>query len=238
MLLGADQFIDIVRDYRLVWIRGRYSGFKTSFAVYLAETYLKKGYRLISNARTVWNDTLEDVQLLENGMLRAVMLLDEGGLYFKAGKQLEEIAAYSAKMDCIYIFPSFFPPVKAAQVVTVQPVYSYRRIGIPLVKYEWNVRLGNFNESGKFFWLFPQEIYGLYSRQDPGANPDAIKGHLVAMVEQFKEKYGHGGGDGIREMESEISTTDILSDVAQSFSETADRWETLSTREAKRRRRR
>ena len=73
---------------------------------------------------------LEDVQLMEDDMLRTVFVLDEGGLWFKTNDMIEEIAAYAAKMDCVYIIPSYWAPTRAAQKVVVQPV-QYRYGAIP-----------------------------------------------------------------------------------------------------------
>lgn len=233
-LIGAGTFISVVHNYRLLWISGRFGGGKTSLGYYMASEWLKKGYRLITNGRCIWADDMEKIDFVDDfGHLKAVIVLDEGGLEFKASKQVEQIAAYASKMDCIYILPSFWPPVKAAQVVTCQPLFGFLLIGLPLIVYKWQVNLGGFKDAGHFFWWKPKEIYGVYSRQDPGDVAQDIIAYLVRKSEEFREIYGRAGK---RLSALDVSETDILRDVASEFGEAADAI-SLSQRERGRRRR-
>jgi len=190
MLIGAGGVLGILDMYRLIWISGKFGGHKTALAFQLAEIYLKRGYRLITNSRCVWADDIGQMELNENNQLHAVCVMDEGGLYFKSGRQVEQIAAYAAKMDIILIFPSFFPPTKSAQVVNIQPIVSLKSTGLPIIIYKWAVRLGSFKENGWFFWWNPSEIYGIYSRQDPGDDPEIIVNFLAKKSDEYRKTYG------------------------------------------------
>ena len=118
-LIGAVQFPRTVESYRLLRIAGKFGGGKMSLAFYMSEPWLKRGYRLITNGKCVWADSMDGMGFVdEDGHLKAIAVFDEGGLEFKASKQVETIAAYAAKMDAIYLLPSFWPPVRRAQVVT------------------------------------------------------------------------------------------------------------------------
>jgi hypothetical protein len=244
-LINGGSVLELVRAYRLCWISGKFSGGKTSFALYLAKQFLSEGYRFITNNSTIWADALEDVQLYPGSHpkyanhLRAVVVLDEGGLYFKSGKQIEQIAAYAAKMDAIYILPSFWPPAREVQVFNIQPLFSFQSSGVPLIVYVWKVRLGNFKEGGWFAWFYPQEVYGTYSRQDPGAEPEYIVEFLIRRTQEFRERMGRrtkGGGDQIPILEQEISEADLLRDIVRSLDEATSSFEAVSVRGAKSRR--
>lgn len=214
--INAEPCLGIVSSYRLIWIRGKFGGHKTSFAYALAEPYLKQGYRLITNSRSVWADDLSDVDLDENGQLKAIVILDEGGLYFKASRQIEQIAAYCAKMDIIIIIPSYFAPARTAQTLTIQPLFSLKSAGLPVIFYKWNVNQGGFKDKGWFIWTFPQLMYGIYSRQDPGDEPSKIVDFLIDKMTQFRKRYGYN--DKVSTME-QITPEEIFSDSINILSE-------------------
>ena len=228
-LVNAGSLMELVKSYRMVWIGGRFGGGKTSLSYVIAEHYLRQGYRLVTNNRCVWADDTNNVQLEDAGKLKAVVLLDEGGLYFKASKQIEQICAYAAKMDVIYLLPTFFPPAPAARVLTIQPVYSLMSAGIPLIVYRWRVKLGAWDDAGGFAWWYPRAIYGIYSRQDPGSDPQEIIDWLVCRMGQYREVYGHGNelpdmGSTVDGMQggNGVSDADIIYDAAASFTDAAD----------------
>jgi len=218
-LIGAAQFLRTVESYRLLWIAGKFGGGKTSLAFYMSKAYMEKGYRLITNGRCMWADNLADLDFVnESGHLKSIVVLDEGGLEFKASAQIEMIAAYAAKMDCIYILPSFFPPVRRAQVVTAQPLFAFFTIGIPLIVYRWDVQLKGFKDGGYFYWWKPSEIYGIYSRQDPGDMAWDITEWLAQKSEDFRALHGRRN----RLSQVEESPTDLLLEAANTFAEAAE----------------
>lgn len=230
---GGSQVLGLIQEYRLCWICGRFSGGKTSLAYRLAYDWLRRGYRLVTTNASVWGEPYENVKLQgDPPKLRAVVILDEGGLYFKASAQIEQVAAFAAKMDCIYLIPSFFPPSKAAQVVTVQPVFGFRAAGIPLIVYTWRTKLGAFDDRGYFIWWRPSEIYGVYSRQDPGAQPDEIVEWLIDKSEEYqawfrakydrKERKNTIRGVDVTWGASGSSGLDIIADAASAFADAAD----------------
>ena len=170
-LINEGSVMGAITNYRLVWIGGRFSGGKTSLAFAIAAYYGDFGYRIITNCQSVWADDPQKVKLLEQGNdaghLKAVILLDEGGIEFETNKQVSEISAYAAKMDMIFLVPSFNPPARKFQVLSIQPVWNLKPVGIPYIHYKWTVQLGSFKEEGSFGWWFPQEVFVVYSRQDP-----------------------------------------------------------------------
>ena len=83
MLVGHDGFYMLLRQYRTAWFSGRVAVGKTSLCFRLAyDLVVKNKYRhIVSNIYSVWCDPLEDVKLLEDGMLKTVIIVDEGGLF-------------------------------------------------------------------------------------------------------------------------------------------------------------
>jgi hypothetical protein len=251
MLIGAGSFIGQLACYRLCWLRGKFSGGKTSFAYRMAYEFLKRGYRLATNNLCVWADDLRQVELdPETGHLKAFVVLDEGGLAFKANAQIEEIAAFAAKMDCVYLIPSFFAPTRAARVITCQALFSLKPTGIPLIVYRWDAKEGSFHDGGFFFWWAPSEIYGVYSRQDPGSDSSELVDFLSYRTQEYKARFESrreklwerpDGKDGISEVErkrGEIDlTTAILADAAGEIGDAASELSTVSFRRRRRWRR-
>lgn len=228
-LVNAGSVLQMVRNYRLVWLSGRFSGGKTSLAFEMARNYAEMGYRIITNTKSIWADDLEKTKMEDGGHVRAVVILDEGGTEFKRNSQVEEITAYSAKMDLIFLVPSFFPPANKFQVLEIQPVWNLKPIGIPYIQYKWSVKVGNFKDQGSFGWLFPQSIYGVYSRQDPGAKTDQIVDWLVERKDQFRELHGKSrGSDKLSKMEkSGMAEAELFSDSVESLKEGISEFTTL-----------
>lgn len=234
MFIGAEQILGILDSYRLIWISGRPGGHKTALAFMIAKRFLESGYRLVTNSRSVWADDLKDVDLDHNNHLHSVVLLDEGGLYFKASRQIEEIASYVAKMDQIFIIPSFWAPAKIAQAINIQPVVSLKATGLPIIVYKWRVDVGATKDKGIFFWWDPKEIYGVYSRQDPGEDPEEIIKFLISKKDQYRKRYGRKTSDEVFKLET-VSEAEQFMEAAQIMEATTSDFATLSHRSHKKR---
>lgn len=228
-LINAQPFVSILQYYRLLWILGRFGGHKTSLAYKIAEPYLSNGYRLISNNRSVWLDDMSKLSLDEDGKLKAVVILDEGGLEFKVNRQVEQISAYARKMDAIYIIPSYFPPARQAQVITCQPLFSLLATGIPLIIYKWRVRLGGFQDGGYFGWFYPREIYGIYSSLDPGDKARGIVSFISDKTQEYRNRF-YSGEQLPTLGDYEETGADTLNDSTQALSDAFEGLETLLKR--------
>lgn len=234
MFIHAEPILGVLDMYRLIWISGRFGGHKTALAFQIAKRYLERGYKLATNSRCVWSDSFDNIKLNDKNQLHAVVIMDEGGLYFKSGRQVEQIAAYAAKMDVVYIFPSFWPPTKAAQIINIQPVVSLKAAGLPVIVYKWRVDIGSFRDKGWFLWWDPAEIYGIYSRQDPGDDPDKIVKFLVDRTAEYRRRYDRSDNT-ILQLE-EITEADKIEEAAMVIAESADSFSAVFNRASKRRR--
>jgi len=191
MLIGAGRVIENIQNLRLCHLQGRFGAGKTAMAVRLYPEFAKRGYRLLTNTRCVWNEDMAGLAFDEGHMLHLYLMLDEGGIYFSDREEAKELISYAAKVDIVYVIPSFEPPHRKLRPVVIQPVYSWKGIGIPLIRYEFRIKAGFFEDKGSFFWFDPSEVYGVYSRQDPGANPDDIMRWLTRMKKGYREHFGY-----------------------------------------------
>jgi hypothetical protein len=233
--INAESILGVLDMYRLIWISGRFGGHKTALAFKIAERYLKKGYKLATNSRSIWADDLDQIKLNEHNQLKTVCILDEGGLYFKAGRQVEQIAAYAAKMDVVYIIPSFWPPTKAAQIINIQPVVSLKATGLPVIIYKWRVDIGSFKEKGWFAWWNPSEIYGIYSRQDPGEEPERIVKFLIDRSNEYRTRYGRKTTDEVFMLDT-VSEAEQIIEAGTIIAQASDDFASVFSRAGRKRR--
>lgn len=223
MLLFADQFLSIYKHARAVWITGLYGRNKTSFAYALAEPYLKRGYRLVSNNHSVWRDEMNSIEFDKDGKLNVVVLLDEAGVDIKFRSQAGKMLAYLRKMDVYICMPSFWPPAQMLRFLVLQPIINWQMIGLPLITYRWTVRLKMFEAAGWFLWWNPQEIYGIYSSMDPGEDAQAILDWLTKKAEEYRQRFGYS-----LSAEDEISSMGFGESINEAAEEIADAAEALS----------
>lgn len=190
-LYFAENLYGMIKAYRIVWISGRFGGGKTSLALELARSFLKEGYHLISNIRTVWRDDLVDVVADEKFSLKTVFVLDEGGLLLEDNREIKKIVAYAAKMDIVLLIPSVFPPPRLASSFIIQPVFNLSAIGLPFIYYKWEIKMGMWKDTGWFIWWNPKNIFGIYDRLDPGGDVDEIIAFVQGKVKEFRGAYGY-----------------------------------------------
>jgi len=232
MLIGGERVLGILESYRLCWIGGRFGGGKTSLAFRLAQPFLERGYRLLTNIRSVWADDPEDIDFVDEfGHLRLVVVMDEGGLWLKRNAQVEAMAAYAAKMDVVYIISSYFAPASYFRVFKIKVLYGFRHIRIPLVFYRWSLRdVEGFADSGLLIWWNPAEVYGVYSRQDPAQDGNEIVEFMARKVEEFRERY-----DRRRRHQRELQEQGSLEEVVADFADVIAEFKDAATRIRRRR---
>jgi hypothetical protein len=227
-IIMGSHVLDLVSDYRLCWISGRYGGFKTLLAVEIAEHFLKRGYRLITNIKSPWADDWGKINFLENGTLRAVILMDEAGLTLRYTEQLESMCAYSRKMDCIYLFPSFFPPVRYAQVLNLHSVYGFHHLMIPIRVWQCRIKIGGWRDTSTFATSEASRIYGIYSTQSVDLDTEGIIEFMAEKVDRFRELFG---GKRIRGLEKDrTSPFSGFADSVGALAEVADDFAAIPTR--------
>jgi len=217
MILYDDGFFAELDDNRTLVLTGRLSSGKTCLAVELAERYLRKGYRLISQTKCVWNDSLEDIKPDSSGRYKAVVIIDEGGLYFRTQKSASAISSFAAKVDTYIIFAGKKVPHLDLCTLTAQVWFDFFKwFLIPLKVWKYEVQNGSKSYSGKFlqtgWWMY----WGIYDTLDPGDNPAFIVEWFKKATKQFFELYGRtyqisdvesDGGDDSSEFSQEFANS-------------------------------
>ena len=224
--MGAQVAFATLHGYRMVWIPGAFGNGKTLLGMGIYAQYFQpRGYRLVSNTRSVWTEEdLSTVNQDDNGHLKAFILIDEGGQYFTDGDDIRELLRNPRKMDYVLCFPSFHPPHRSAQVYQIQPTWSFRSAGIPLINYDWYVKIGQYKAKGSFKWTLFQEMYGTYSSQNPGASPATIRKWLSKQNEIFRQRFGYDDEDDILDNQDGASVAgDWVAKVANEKATIADR---------------
>lgn len=240
-LINAGPFIGAVSAYRSVHITGRWGGHKTSLAFYIAQIWLKKGYRLVTNCRSAWADDYENLSFVDkDGHLKVVVIMDEGGLHLDTNREVKEYTNFAAKMDIIYLYPSASDVPRDAAKVICQVLFSFSKIGIPLIVYKYWVLTKGFKDEGVFLWFNPKEVYGVYSRQDPGAYTDDIVDWLIEKTQAYRTLYGRTARKERKAAQKQVRSVanreaDVFKDAAEQF---ADSIEALSVHQRGRGRRR
>jgi hypothetical protein len=251
--LSADVAFATLHGYRLCWLPGAYGNGKTLLAIGMYAQYFRsRGYRLVSNLRSVWTEPdLDAIGMDENGHLKAFILIDEGGQYFTSGRSIKDITRNPRKMDYILAFPSFHDPHRKAQIYQIQPIWSYRSAGIPMINYQWSVKIGHYKNQGSFQWFGFQEMFGTFSSSDPGYSPAKIRKWLDFQNAEFRRIFGRDeedeildeaereeGGDGGSGVSAVLRAIGDVEGELASMASQADEIEALAARGAGRRKRR
>jgi len=230
VLIGEERVLGILESYRLLWIEGRFGGGKTSLAFRLARPFLERGYRLLTNIRSVWADNPNEIDFVDEwGHLKLVVIMDEGGLWLKRNKMVEAMAAYAAKMDCVYIIPSFFAPASYFRIFRIAVLYGFRHIKIPIIFYRWRLVSSGFVDRGILAWIRPEEIYGVYSRQDPAMDGRFLVKFMAEKVQEYRKKYDRDYPFELPDLEEDDETGELQTAIAD-FSDAVTELRSFSRR--------
>lgn len=150
--------------YRVCHIDGRYGGGKTASAFRFGYEMVKKGFAryLISNVASVWNDNPDDIVMREGRYVDAVVILDEGGLFLKTGRDADKFLAYLRKLNITLLMPSVDPPAQKLRKLSIQRTMNLHVLGLPLWVYTTELNYGSQSEKVNWIWRRPKEIYGIY----------------------------------------------------------------------------
>lgn len=214
MLIGADGVVGMLKNYRVMWINGRYGGGKTALAHMLAHELLRSGFSryLISNTRSVWRDDPAKVQLRDGVLADSVMILDEGGMFLQTGREADQYLAFMRKMNIVLIIPSVQPPSARVRFLTVQRFMTLGAVGLPMWLYSMTLMSGGIREQMRFAWWKPQEIFGIYDTVGAPTDDGGIDEYLKAWTVQLKSstrslsKYRGGASGAISEISQGVDT--------------------------------
>jgi len=182
-LFQHDDPVALASSFRVVWIRGRYGGGKTSFGVWLTLELLKRRYarHVVSNielthpalelVRTTtekkllkelvelyeYAATVDDVSAITSELVDCVMLLDESWRILSedmpSGPR-KTLTAYLRKLNQYLILPSVMSVHKALTNFSVERVWDGRQaLGIPVWWYALITRTHDSIVLTSFFFI-------------------------------------------------------------------------------------
>jgi len=215
-ILWDDGFYTELDDNRILVITGRLSSGKSLLACELAERYLKKKYRLLSQTQCVWNDDFETVIPDDKGKLHTVIWMDEGGLQYRTSKASQALSSFAAKMDCYIIFSGKKMPHEDLCTLSCSVWFDFFKwFLIPIKIWRYDVTNNRKSYSGYFVQTSWWEYYGIYNTLDPGDAADDIHNFIKDKTQEYfaryKRKYklydveSEGGEDGLQEPANELA---------------------------------
>lgn len=218
MIILEDGFWNELDESKIVTVTGRLGCGKTMLGLEIAERYLRRGYRLYTNVSSVWADSMREgevvgLESIEKG-IKAVVLVDEGGLYIRSKASVSALSSFARKLNNIVIISGKRTPHEELCELVVSPWFDLRRnFLIPLYIWRYDVEGYRKNYHG-FIIEGPRfGIKGTYSTVDPGNYPERVVEITQEWAEQLFKKYGQhyqlsdlakGRGDDGTSLESSL----------------------------------
>ena len=217
VILYDDGFFAELDDCYMVYITGRLGSGKTLFAVEIAERYLKRGYKLISQIACIWNDDVDTMVMDEHGQRKVVAIFDELGLYFRTSKSASSISSFARKQRTYLIFSGRKAPHADLCELTVQLWFDFMKwFLIPIKIWRYDKENGRKTYHGYIVQTAWWEHFGVYDTLDPGDNPEEVVNLFKVWTEEFFRRYKRkykisdvekGGGDDIDETSNEFAAS-------------------------------
>lgn len=202
-LINGAMFLRALKDYRVLWLDGRYGGGKTLFAFYLAAALVDKGYAkyIVSNVQSVWNDGIKKIMdnVRSGQYLDTVLILDEAGIFLDNGGRAKAFNAFLRKYNVILLLPSVQPPASVLQRFSCFREVEWSAIGLPVWQYKATLRTGQ--STGRAdrdtfrMWLTnPGNLFGIYDTEALPLDANAIE---IMMKEHLANVKRYRGEDDI-----------------------------------------
>lgn len=209
MIIFDGGFYTELDDERIVSINGKLGAGKTLLAFTLAERYLKRGYSLITNVSSIWGDDWNELGMGEDGSVKAVVLVDEGGIYIRSLETVAALSAFARKLDLYVIISGKREPHE--EMLNLQVVNWFdagRNILFPMKVWKWK-QTGSDKWYGGLIWeVGSSGFWGIYDTVDPGRSPNLLVKLVDGFAKELSERYGyeeyglfdvaHGGRDSVR----------------------------------------
>lgn len=194
MIIDTSGAFELLRQYRVAWLSGRFGAGKTVNSVIMADYLASRyGYRVYANFPLVFADDLPVRYDRRKRVIRAVLIFDEAGLevFTKLNMLAERMLAYLRKLDVIILLPSFIPPSKRMSFLQYHPVLNFTSAGLPISVYGWRVNLANFRSSGTYIVTWPQQYYRMYDSY-VAQDSDMTQAMYQSLLDIITE-YAYGG---------------------------------------------
>lgn len=190
MIIDIDGVWPEIDDARVCVIHGRLGAGKTLMAMEIAQRYLQRGYRLVTNVRCVWADDPDDVDLGADGALRAVVIVDEGGLYLRTQEQASALSSYARKLDCYVVICGRKLPHADLCPLSIHPWANLAKwLGLPVKLWRYDYVSGPQSYHGYIAQVGWWAYYGVYDTIDPAGDPREIIAWIADRTRQLHDRY-------------------------------------------------
>lgn len=170
-------FIEMLFQFRTLWLSGRWGGGKTALAVELALRILLSGRSqfIVSNVPLSFKPltTIKSTEVAD--CKYSVIIMDEAWLFLESGswKQAKDFIAFLRKRDQIMLLPSVLPLTTYVRRLSIERTFNGLPSGLPLWVYTWMIDNGenskSKNRSGRFAFFRPTSVFPFYKyKEEPG----------------------------------------------------------------------
>lgn len=187
-LFGCEEFFDAFSSYRVLWLRGRQGGGKTSHAFRLAYELLERGLvkYVTSNIPNVWNTHAKEWELTKDYTLDVCVILDEGGKLISGVKDANSYLFGLRKLNAYIIIPSFLKPSSRVCFLDTQRVSNLQKwTGLPAWFYRWSLFDNEQRYKGSYLWYGVKEIYGIYSSKSAPMGDGGVRKKLAESISKL-----------------------------------------------------
>jgi len=173
--VNAEYVLQVLRAFRVVWLKGRFGGGKTLLSFALGREFLERGWSryLISNIGSAWSDKVENVEPRDT-KLDVFVIVDEAGQFLQTNSQIDTVMAYARMMNVVAVMPSVMPIPVRARFLSIIRVFNAYGIGLPFWIYRLDLSYAGQTERTHFALLKPHEYYGVYDTESFAADDAGI----------------------------------------------------------------
>lgn len=158
IIIGAE-FSNILLNFRILWLSGRFGGGKTTTAVILAAWLWWRGFV----EDVVANFPCRIANPDPHPPLRSTaIVVDEAWQFARDSRAIERYAAFLRKLNNYLLLPSVFPLNARFQSFWVERVFNAYVIGLPLWLFRWTLSRPSYRERGLFAILNPHNAFPLF----------------------------------------------------------------------------
>ena len=175
--IGGEMFWGMLKNFRVLWLSGRYGGGKTSLAFLCAARLRAEGLAqgVVANIPCSFANDVSSLSL------PSAIVLDESWIYIESRKDVYDYAAFVRKFKHYLLLPSVFPVHARLSSFSVQRVFNGYVVGFPVWWYRWNLRSKDVKEMGSFGVWNPKSIFGHYPTDFVAGDDGGISDELAKI---------------------------------------------------------
>lgn len=228
IVAGGARFFAELEQERIICITGKLGTNKSLLAHVVAEPYLRKGYRFVTNMASVWAEPdWRNIKPIPPLMQYKIFAnVDEGGLYVRTFKTASALSSFARKLDSFICFSGKKLPHSDLCDFKLYLWFDFwKNFLIPVKVYRYDVRVETTKNYSGYVWFTGwSSYYGIYSTLDPGEFPEDIVEAFQTWTEQHFKLYGrtYKIQDVVAGSSEVVDMADIQNDMEKSARQASD----------------